>query len=167
MLPFEASGVSLLEACSLTTGSWCSSGSSGVAVGLEFGELYPFAAAVVSYEARYMLPCVLLLISLPPSSFVLTLSLLTLPSLPASLPSPALAPHQGDPADSRMRAAAKRRGIALASISRRITPQDFERFDYILAMDRSNLCRCTWEASYLAGPVGGAVWAKGCRQPSL
>lgn len=46
--------------------------------------------------------------------------------------------HEGGPADSRMRAASKRRGIEITSISRPIRPSDFKEFDLILAMDRQN-----------------------------
>lgn len=47
--------------------------------------------------------------------------------------------HAGNPADRRMSAAAAKRGYSLDSISRRITPADLERFDYILAADSDNL----------------------------
>ncbi|XP_073009838.1 uncharacterized protein [Typha latifolia] len=46
--------------------------------------------------------------------------------------------HEGDPADSRMRAASKRRGIEVTSVSRPIKPSDFREFDLILAMDMQN-----------------------------
>lgn len=46
--------------------------------------------------------------------------------------------HAGEPADSRMRAAGKSRGIPVTSISRQLIPQDLEDFDYILTMDDSN-----------------------------
>ncbi|OMO93865.1 Protein-tyrosine phosphatase/arsenate reductase [Corchorus capsularis] len=46
--------------------------------------------------------------------------------------------HEGNMADPRMRAASKRRGIEITSISRPIRPSDFRDFDLILAMDRSN-----------------------------
>ncbi|KAL3518500.1 hypothetical protein ACH5RR_021089 [Cinchona calisaya] len=46
--------------------------------------------------------------------------------------------HEGDQADPRMRAASKRRGIEITSISRPIRPSDFVDFDLILAMDRQN-----------------------------
>ncbi|GBG79566.1 hypothetical protein CBR_g29713 [Chara braunii] len=46
--------------------------------------------------------------------------------------------HEGNPADARMRSAAKRRGIDITSISRGIKPSDFQQFDLILAMDRQN-----------------------------
>ncbi|XP_016506218.2 uncharacterized protein LOC107824006 [Nicotiana tabacum] len=46
--------------------------------------------------------------------------------------------HEGNEADPRMRAAAKRRGIAITSISRPIRPSDFKDFDLILAMDKQN-----------------------------
>lgn len=46
--------------------------------------------------------------------------------------------HEGNPADSRMRATASRRGVEITSISRPIRPSDFRDFDLILAMDKSN-----------------------------
>jgi protein-tyrosine phosphatase len=50
--------------------------------------------------------------------------------------------HVGEPADRRARAAAERRGISLEGIAaRRVATEDFERFDYILAMDEDNLAR--------------------------
>lgn len=47
---------------------------------------------------------------------------------------------KGNEADPRMRAAAKRRGIAITSISRPIRASDFKDFDLILAMDEQNKC---------------------------
>ena len=47
--------------------------------------------------------------------------------------------HVGEEADPRSQRTAERRGVALPSIARRFEPEDFDRFDYILAMDRSNL----------------------------
>ncbi|HEX6398345.1 MAG TPA: low molecular weight protein-tyrosine-phosphatase [Steroidobacteraceae bacterium] len=48
--------------------------------------------------------------------------------------------HVGEPPDRRTVAAARRRGHDLANLrARRISPADFENFDYILAMDRANL----------------------------
>jgi protein-tyrosine phosphatase len=50
--------------------------------------------------------------------------------------------HVGEPADRRARAAAANRGISLDGINaRRVEAEDFERFDYILAMDADNLER--------------------------
>ena len=47
--------------------------------------------------------------------------------------------HVGEPPDRRAYAAAERRGISLAKIhARRVTEDDFERFDYIIAMDEDN-----------------------------
>lgn len=46
--------------------------------------------------------------------------------------------HEGELADQRMRAHAKKRGIDITSIARRITPQDLDVFDYIVTMDQSN-----------------------------
>jgi protein-tyrosine phosphatase len=43
--------------------------------------------------------------------------------------------HVGEPADHRARAAAERRGMSLDGIrARRVSAQDFQRFDYIIAM---------------------------------
>jgi protein-tyrosine phosphatase len=48
--------------------------------------------------------------------------------------------HANDPPDRRSQAAAERRGFSLANIrARRVESSDFERFDYIFAMDRDNL----------------------------
>jgi protein-tyrosine phosphatase len=47
--------------------------------------------------------------------------------------------HIGERADSRMCDAGRRRGLTLTSIARQVTPDDFHRFDHILAMDASNL----------------------------
>jgi len=46
--------------------------------------------------------------------------------------------HIGKKADSRMRIAAERRSINILSKARQITSEDFEKFNYILAMDDSN-----------------------------
>jgi protein-tyrosine phosphatase len=46
--------------------------------------------------------------------------------------------HVGHPPDSRSAAAASARGIELSGAARRFEPEDFERFDVILAMDREN-----------------------------
>ena len=48
--------------------------------------------------------------------------------------------HCGEPPDRRALAAARRRGIDLSEIrARKVQPDDLERFDYVLAMDRDNL----------------------------
>jgi protein-tyrosine phosphatase len=47
--------------------------------------------------------------------------------------------HVGEPPDSRSMEAALRRGIDMADLrARKVAPADFERFDLILAMDRSH-----------------------------
>jgi len=46
--------------------------------------------------------------------------------------------HIGKKADSRMRIAAERRDINIVSRARQINSEDFEEFNYILAMDDSN-----------------------------
>lgn len=47
--------------------------------------------------------------------------------------------HIGQPADSRMQETAYKRGILLTSKGRQFCEKDFFDFDYILAMDQSNL----------------------------
>jgi len=50
--------------------------------------------------------------------------------------------HVGDAPDPRSCAAARRRGFDLsAQRARQVQPQDFERFDLLLAMDRDNLAQ--------------------------
>ena len=47
--------------------------------------------------------------------------------------------HVGEPPDHRAQSAAERRGMSLDGIrARRVSDEDFERFDYILAMDDDN-----------------------------
>jgi protein-tyrosine phosphatase len=46
--------------------------------------------------------------------------------------------HVGEPPDARATEAARRRGIVLAGSARQVCAEDFERFDLIVAMDRSN-----------------------------
>lgn len=46
--------------------------------------------------------------------------------------------HRGELPDPRMRSAALRRGYDLRHRSRQVREEDFERFDYILAMDDNN-----------------------------
>lgn len=48
--------------------------------------------------------------------------------------------HIGEPPDRRTREAALRRGIDLSGLrARKVVPEDFDRFDLLLAMDRGNL----------------------------
>ncbi len=48
--------------------------------------------------------------------------------------------HVGEPPDARTLAAAARRGYSLDTLrARRVDASDFERFDYVIAMDRDNL----------------------------
>jgi protein-tyrosine phosphatase len=46
--------------------------------------------------------------------------------------------HAGELPDARARAAGKRAGIAVGGRARQFKSADFEQFDYVLAMDRSN-----------------------------
>jgi protein-tyrosine phosphatase len=55
--------------------------------------------------------------------------------------------HIGEAPDARARAAAIRRGIDISRLrARQIAPQDFERFDLILAMDEDNVRELTARA---------------------
>ena len=55
--------------------------------------------------------------------------------------------HVGEPPDRRARAAAERRGISLDGITaRRVSDDDFDRFDYVIAMDRDNLALLNQQA---------------------
>jgi protein-tyrosine phosphatase len=61
--------------------------------------------------------------------------------------------HQGEAPDKRARIAAKKRGYDLTAITaRQVNQQDFEIFDFILAMDRHNLAllqkQCSTEHLY-------------------
>lgn len=47
--------------------------------------------------------------------------------------------HVGEPPDHRSAQAARKRGVELPSRARQFVPADFERFDYVLAMDTANL----------------------------
>lgn len=47
--------------------------------------------------------------------------------------------HVGEAPDARARAAGKRQGIEISGRARQVTRSDFERFDYLLAMDGDNL----------------------------
>ena len=46
--------------------------------------------------------------------------------------------HAGEPPDSRSVRVAAAHGIHLNSVARQVTRRDFDRFDVIVAMDRSN-----------------------------
>lgn len=58
--------------------------------------------------------------------------------------------HDGEGPDPRTVEVARRRGITLDGVSRRITAADLRRFDFILAMDGDNLS----ELERLAGRAG-------------
>ena len=46
--------------------------------------------------------------------------------------------HTGEAPDRRARAAGARRGVAIDGAARQFKRADFQRFDYVLAMDRAN-----------------------------
>jgi len=47
--------------------------------------------------------------------------------------------HEGEAPDARSREEAQRRGFDLQGSARQVRQEDYHRFDYLLAMDRSNL----------------------------
>ena len=49
--------------------------------------------------------------------------------------------HIGEKADSRMRQTASRHNIRMDSIGRQFTAQDYETFEYIVAMDKKKSFR--------------------------
>lgn len=61
--------------------------------------------------------------------------------------------HAGEPADPRTRAAAARRGLAVTHLARQFTGADLERFDLVLALDRTNLRHLAQLAEGRAAPV--------------
>ena len=46
--------------------------------------------------------------------------------------------HVGEKRDARSRAVGQQRGMPLDGVARQWQPEDFARFDYVLAMDRQN-----------------------------
>lgn len=64
---------------------------------------------------------------------------------------------KGNLADPRMRAASKRRGIEITSISRPIRPSDFRDFDIILAMDKQNRGRIYHFFSRFVSTLDGRI----------
>jgi protein-tyrosine phosphatase len=46
--------------------------------------------------------------------------------------------HVGEPRDRRSQAVGRARGIPLTGVARQFTAPDFDRSDYVLAMDRAN-----------------------------
>lgn len=55
--------------------------------------------------------------------------------------------HVGELADPRSRATALARGVKITSISRKFVAEDFDRFDYVIAMDRGNLANLVRQAT--------------------
>ena len=64
--------------------------------------------------------------------------------------------HVGNPADRRMQAAARRRGIHLPSRARQLELDDLESFDHLLAMAQDNLR----DGSSMANELGPRSTAK-------
>ena len=70
--------------------------------------------------------------------------------------------HVGEPPDRRTVAAARRRGYDLAGLrARQVQPADFDRFDFVLAMDRANLAEL--ERSTAAQRLGARGVVPGVR----
>jgi protein-tyrosine phosphatase len=65
--------------------------------------------------------------------------------------------HAGEPADARMRRAAAGRGHDLTSTACQVRIEDLERYDLIVAMDRSNLADLRELASEAAAGAEGKL----------
>lgn len=50
--------------------------------------------------------------------------------------------HDGDPPDERSVAAARKKGVIVEGVSRKLVPDDMKRFAYVIAMDSDNLAGC-------------------------
>jgi protein-tyrosine phosphatase len=61
--------------------------------------------------------------------------------------------HAGSPPDSRSVATARQRGVEVVGTSRRLTPSDLRRFDYVVAMDAENHA----DIERLRATAGGAA----------
>lgn len=46
--------------------------------------------------------------------------------------------HAGEPPDRRAREAGRRRGVTVGGVARQFRKADWDRFDYVLALDRAN-----------------------------
>jgi protein-tyrosine phosphatase len=60
--------------------------------------------------------------------------------------------HVGERPDARAQAVARKHGVQLPSLARKVKPDDFGRFDYIVAMDRENL----WDLERMAKLTKGS-----------
>lgn len=66
--------------------------------------------------------------------------------------------HIGNPPDARAQATAKNHGVDLSSlVARKVTAQDFNDFDYIIAMDNENLINLQSLQSKFSTPVKASV----------
>ena len=91
---------------------------------------------------RILFVCLGIICRSPTAEGVLrTIAVREFPELPIEVDSAGTAHyHVGEPPDRRTIAAARRRGYELAHLrARQVQREDFEHFDYILAMDRANL----------------------------
>jgi protein-tyrosine phosphatase len=72
--------------------------------------------------------------------------------------------HVGNPPDARATAAAARRGIAMRGVARQVTPDDFDRFDLIVAMDEDNRRALLELARAAADPDAAAARVRKLRE---
>lgn len=72
--------------------------------------------------------------------------------------------HQGSRADPRMRETAARRGYDLESRARQVRPDDFQRFDHIIAMDEANLADLESLRERASGKTRLTLMCHYCRQ---
>lgn len=66
--------------------------------------------------------------------------------------------HVGNPPDERAQATANNHGIDLSDlVARKVSPHDFEVFDYIIAMDNDNLANLNKLQQQLSHPTNASV----------
>lgn len=65
--------------------------------------------------------------------------------------------HIGEPPDRRSEAVAKKHGIVLDHSGRQLEDQDFQEFDYIVAMDKNNFQNIKSERGYNGFPSENLV----------
>ncbi|MFO7723926.1 MAG: low molecular weight protein-tyrosine-phosphatase [Oceanipulchritudo sp.] len=71
--------------------------------------------------------------------------------------------HQGNRADPRMRRTAGHRGYTLESRARQVHPDDFRKFDHIIAMDEANLADLEALRDRAPGKASLALMCSFCR----
>ena len=72
--------------------------------------------------------------------------------------------HTGNPPDSRMRMAAKARGIEMTGSARQIRADDLDEFDLVLVADRENLADVESLAAQVDAPCPVRLFCEFCME---